>query len=183
MKEIWEYFQVFFLSILPISEVRGAIPYGIVALKLRALPVFLISLLGNLIVSFFLIFIWEILFLFLSSRFKLFKKFFEWLFDKTRKRFSPYYRKWQDIGLCFFVAIPLPFTGAWTGSLAAFLFGIKRKEALISISFGVLIASILILALTLFGIELERFFGYKTLSLLILTFIFAWIILKKVVKK
>jgi len=183
MEEILEYLQIFLLSILPISEVRGAIPYGIAVLKLKALPVFLISLFGNLLIGFFLLFILEKLFSFLSLKFKILKQFFDWLFERTRKKFSPYHQKWQNLGLCLFVALPLPFTGAWTGSLAAFLFGIKKKGALISISLGVLIASILVLALTLLGVKLEKFFGYKTFILLILTLSFIWIIFEKAIKR
>jgi uncharacterized membrane protein len=182
MEEILEYLQVFLLSILPISEVRGAIPYGIAVLKLKALPVFLISLFGNLLIGFFLLLILEKLFSFLSLKFKILKQFFDWLFERTRKKFSPYHQKWQNLGLCLFVALPLPFTGAWTGSLAAFLFGIKKKMALISISLGVLIASVIVLSLTLLGIEVEKFFGYKILLILIFAFWWICVVLKKMVK-
>jgi len=62
--------------------------------------------------------------------------------------------KWGKLALVIFVAIPLPLTGAWTGSLAAFLFGFKKKEAFWLIVLGVLIAGIIVSFLTILGVKL-----------------------------
>lgn len=183
MEKLTEYFQIFLLSILPITEARGAIPYGIFFLKLNPLNVFLISLFGNILVPMFLLNFLEKIFLFLEKRFPLVKKFLSWISKRTDKKFSPYHQKWKNFGLCLFVAIPLPLTGAWSGSLAAFLFGIKKIQAIIFISLGVLIASILVFILTILGVKIEKIFGYQTLAALILVSTFFWAIYQIYKKK
>jgi uncharacterized membrane protein len=80
-------------------------------------------------------------------------RFFEWLFARTRKR-SGALEKYGAIGLVLFVAIPLPVTGAWTGSAAAFLFGIPFRKAFPIILLGVMIAGGLVTAAVLGGVSL-----------------------------
>jgi uncharacterized membrane protein len=76
-------------------------------------------------------------------------RFFQWLFARTRRKTEAGMRKYGVfIGLMIFVAIPLPVTGAWTGSIAAFLFGVKFRYSLPAILMGVLIASIVVSILT-----------------------------------
>ncbi|MCK4805823.1 MAG: small multi-drug export protein, partial [Candidatus Pacebacteria bacterium] len=79
---------------------------------------------------------------------------FNWLFERTRKKTENSFNKWGKWALVVFVAIPLPFTGVWTGSIAAFLFGVKYKNAFWLISLGALLAGILVMTLTLLGINI-----------------------------
>jgi uncharacterized membrane protein len=72
-------------------------------------------------------------------RYAIWDRFFTWLFARTRRR-SELIEKLEVIGLTLFVAVPLPITGAWTGTVAAFLFDIPFKHALPAIILGVLIA-------------------------------------------
>jgi membrane protein insertase Oxa1/YidC/SpoIIIJ len=74
----------------------------------------------------------------------------EQLFQRTRHR-SKIVEKYQELGLVIFVAIPLPVTGAWTGSLAAHLLGLNFWKSIIFIFFGVLIAGIVVTTLSLLG--------------------------------
>ena len=74
-----------------------------------------------------------------------------WLFEKTRKRADAKIKKYEHLGLLIFVAIPLPFTGAWTGALIAYLFDLKFTKSLVTIFIGVIIATCIITALTLSG--------------------------------
>jgi len=69
----------------------------------------------------FLLWFWKYLSENRASKNKLIKKFLDWIFKRTRKRFYKKYSLYGDLALIIFVAIPLPFTGAWTGSIAAFL--------------------------------------------------------------
>ena len=78
------------------------------------------------------------------------QKLVEWVFQRTRRR-GKIIERYERIGLALFVAIPLPFTGAWTGSIAAFLFGLKFGYALLSIFVGVIIAGAIVTALSLLG--------------------------------
>jgi uncharacterized membrane protein len=80
-----------------------------------------------------------------------FDRFFRWLFARTRRR-SAIVEKYETLGLILFVAIPLPVTGAWTGALAAFLFGISFRNAIVAIAMGVFIAGCIVATLTLMGI-------------------------------
>jgi len=84
--------------------------------------------------------------------------------------------------LVLFVAIPLPLTGAWTGSLIAFLFKIPFKIAFPLISLGVIIAGVIVLALSLAGIAIEKYFGWQILVGILLIIGFIWLILKRIKK-
>lgn len=132
---------------LPVVELRGAIPYGF-AFGLPWLPVMLVSMLGNLIpVPFIIIFI---------------RKIFNWL--KGHSRIGAKIRRLEEkalkkagkvtayrfigIGLFVFVAIPLPGTGAWTGALIAAMLDMRLKTAFPAIAAGVLTAGVIVSAMT-----------------------------------
>src|SRR3989338_5280599 len=85
-----------------------------------------------------------------SSYFMVFGKSVK-LFEYTRKKHHKKVEKYASWGLLIFVAIPLPFTGAWSGALTAFVFGIEKKKALAIISLGVLIAGIIVTFLVIGG--------------------------------
>lgn len=142
-------------SMLPISELRGAIPVAVLVYDMPLWSAFLFSVLGNLIPVIFIIWILDLLInKFLVHRIYIFNRFFTWLFEKTSKRHSKKFERWRDLALVILVAIPLPFTGAWTGALAAFVFGIPIKRAFPLIALGVLIAGVIVSAITLGAISL-----------------------------
>ena len=140
---------VFLISALPIVELRGALPVALLVYEIPwyfALPV---CLLGNLLpVPFLLLFLDPLSKL--LSRVELFKRVLDWIFRRTRKR-GRIVDRYKRIGLMLFVAIPLPVTGAWTGSIAASLFGISFKHAFLSILSGVLISGVIVTTLSLLG--------------------------------
>jgi len=137
-------------SMLPISELRGAIPVAVLVYNMSLWSAFLFSVLGNLIPVIFIIWILDLLInKILIHRIYIFNRFFTWLFEKTRKRHSKKFERWRDLALVILVAIPLPFTGAWTGALAAFVFGIPIKRAFPLIALGVLIAGIIVTSITI----------------------------------
>ena len=140
------------ISALPVSELRGGLPVAFFAFKFSIYKAFFLSFVGNLIPVLPLLYFLESVSNFLSKKSRFFEKFFNWLFERTRKRFYRKYEIYGDIALILFVAIPLPTTGAWTGSLAAFLFGIKKLPAFLFITVGVLIAGIVV-SLTSLGIR------------------------------
>ena len=140
---------VLIISMLPILELRGALP---VAINLFHFPWYYalpLSIIGNLLpVPFILLFL-NVVSRFLSKT-GFFKRRLHWLFERTRRR-GRIIERYERIGLVLFVAIPLPVTGAWTGSLAAVLFGLKFRHALLSIFIGVFIAGIIVTCLSLLG--------------------------------
>lgn len=135
-----------FIAMLPVVELRGAIPAG-VALGLDVRYAFLLSLIGNLIpVPFIILFIRRIL-EWLRTKSKWLDRVISKKVEKTLKQSTLVYKS-TLLGLMVFVAMPLPGTGAWTGALLAALLDIRLKNAFPAISLGVLIAGILISVLT-----------------------------------
>jgi len=139
----------FLIAMVPIAELRGALPIALVTYELPVWSAYLWSVLGNLIPVLFLLWWLEPVSQFLCKHFKIFDKFFNWLFTRTRRKFSVSAEKYgKIIALVLFVAIPLPITGAWTGSVAAFIFGIPFKRAFPAILLGVLISGVVVAAAT-----------------------------------
>jgi len=139
----------FFISMLPIAELRGSIPIALTIYQLSIAKAYIISVIGNMIPVFFLLWLLGPVSGYLMQRFAWAQKFFTWLFERTRHRFIGKYEKWGELALMIFVAIPLPITGAWTGSVAAFLFGITKKKSLIFITLGAMIAGVIVTLTTL----------------------------------
>ncbi len=151
-------FIVALISMLPVSELRGAIPIAIGAYDMPVLSAFFWSVLGNIIPVIFILLGLDLLInRFLIHRAYFFNRFFSWLFERTRKNHSKKFERWKEFALVVLVAIPLPFTGAWTGALAAFVFGIPIKKAFPLIILGVLIAGIIVSLLTIGVINLPLF--------------------------
>ena len=139
---------VILISTLPIVELRGAIPVGY-WMGMNPWVLYVLSVFGNMIpIPFILLFLGPISRVLM--RFKLGKLFFDWLFARTRRK-SAQIEKYETLGLTIFVAIPLPITGGWTGSVAAFLMGIKFHHAMLSILLGVMIAGGIMTVLCLMG--------------------------------
>jgi len=140
---------VLVISALPILELRGALPVAINLFHFPWYYALLLAIIGNLLpVPFLLLFLNTISRL--LSKIDVFDRMLHWLFEHTRRR-GKIINRYERIGLALFVAVPLPVTGAWTGSLAAVLFGLKFKHAFLSISVGVLIAGAIVTCLCLLG--------------------------------
>lgn len=137
------------ISTLPIAELRGSIPIAITLYNLDPIVAYVLSVLGNMIPAILILVLLGPLSGYLIERFSWAKRFFEWLFERTRRKFSGKYEKWGYIALILFVAIPLPVTGVWTGSVAAFLFGIPKKIAFGLIFLGAAIAGVIVSLATL----------------------------------
>lgn len=144
-----EYLKLLLTAMTPIGELRAAIPIGLTAFKLGVIETYTISVIGNMIPIIFIIFLLEPTSKFLSKHSRFFKWFFNWLFEHTRRRHSHKFEVLEEITLVMFVAIPLPVTGAWSGALASFVFGIPPKKSLPLIFLGVLIAGVIVTLITL----------------------------------
>ncbi|MDD2274642.1 MAG: small multi-drug export protein [Candidatus Pacebacteria bacterium] len=141
--------QTFIIAATPVIELRGAIPIALFNYELSVTSAFIFSVLGNIFPVIFILLFFEKVSNFLSQRSTFFKKIFEWLFARTRRKHQGNYERFKDLFLVIFVAIPLPITGAWTGSLCAFLFGIPFKRAFPLISLGVIIAGAIVTLISL----------------------------------
>jgi len=139
---------VFTMAMLPIVELRGAVPAGFM-MGMNPWKVYLLAVAGNMVpMPFILLFLGPISSV--AMRCRPGKVFFEWLFARTRRK-TANIEKYETLGLTVFVAIPLPVTGGWTGAMAAFLLGLKFHHAMISILLGVMIAGIIMTLLSLMG--------------------------------
>ncbi len=156
------YLLTLLLGIIPISELRGAIPYA----YFNGVPLWLSFILGvfaNAMVPF-------IAFLFFATLHKLLDKwsFYHKLFEKTieraRKKVGEKVSKYGLLGLMLFVAIPLPVTGAWTGTLGAWVLGLDRKKSILFILLGVLIAGLVVSTVVYTGAGIASIFT-KTIEI------------------
>lgn len=144
--EIIDIFVTLFVSMLPVFELRGAIPVG-VSLGLNPIICLIVSIIGNLApVPFIIVFIRRV-FEWMRKKSSRLARIAERLEEKAYNKSGTLY-KGEIIGLILFVAIPLPGTGAWTGSLIAALLDIRLKVAFPAIALGVIIAGLLIVGLT-----------------------------------
>ncbi|MDR0410604.1 MAG: small multi-drug export protein [Treponema sp.] len=149
-------FLIIVLSFLPISELRGGIPYAIY----HGTPWFvaypLCAALNALVAP--------VCWLFLGTAHKLllkwewYNRFFKRFIEKARAKLAGGVEKWGWFGVSLFVAVPLPMTGAWTGTLGAWVLGLSKWKTMLAVIVGVLIAGAIVTSVVVFGVEALRFF-------------------------
>lgn len=141
---------VFIISLMPILELRGGL-LAAALLGLEPLPSYIISIIGNVLpVPFILLLITKILAWMKNSKIKFFNKVANWLDEKVEKH-KGQIEKYGYWGVVLFVGIPLPGTGAWTGSLIASVLNMDRKKTFIAVFVGIVMASIIMMILS-FGV-------------------------------
>ena len=157
--ELSDLFIMALLSLLPVSELRGAIPY---ALAKKADPVFayfFCVFFNSLIAPFFYIFISTIhRFMYKLNWYKI---IFEKLVVKTRNKVSEKVEKYGYAGIMLFVAVPFPITGAYTGTVGAWVLGMGKRKTFLAVTAGVFIAGIIVSVVAFFGIEAFSFMVKK----------------------
>ncbi len=146
-----KYLLVFIISMVPLIELRGAIPYA-VGFNLPLLPSYIIAILGNMLPVPF-IFLFARKFLVWGKDKKVIGKFFTFCLDKGEKAGKKLGSNGKGlyIALLLFVGIPLPGTGAWTGTLAASILNMDFKKSSLAVMLGVILAGI-IMGILSFGI-------------------------------
>ena len=144
------YFYIFLISMIPWIELRGSISAGIL-MYIDFTKVFLISLLGGILIIPFVFFLLDYICP-IIRKIKIIDRLYLYWESKVQKRYKKY-TEWELIGLLIFVAIPLPGTGAYSGTLLSYLFGLDRKWSFVAISLGVLIAGIVVSIISL-GIDI-----------------------------
>lgn len=153
------YFITALLSILPISELRGAIPYA----YFNEIPIvtsYLLCVLTNSLVGpiamFFLSTLHSLLY-----KWDFYRRIFERTVEEARIRVEKKVEKYGLLGLMFFVAIPLPVTGAWTGAVGAWVLNLDKKKSCLSIALGVCISGIIVSLVLISGSGLVSLFTKK----------------------
>lgn len=144
--DVGKYLATFIISMIPVIELRGAIPIG-VSLGLSHAEAMGISIIGNMLpVPFIILFIRPI-FRWMTKKSGKLARLAEKLEAKAEGKWDRIHR-YQFFALTIFVAIPLPGTGAWSGALIAAVMNMRLRNALPSILLGVLIAGILVSGIT-----------------------------------
>lgn len=148
MSVFFKYLITFLVGMVPIIELRGAIPIG-VGMGLSYFEAFIFSFLGNIIPIYFIVKFIRPLFDFFG-RWKPFKIIIDWATNRATKKIeeNEKLQNYTALGLFLFVAVPLPGTGAWVGSLIANFLNLPPKKAIPPIVVGVLTAGIIVLTIT-----------------------------------
>ncbi|MCC8111171.1 MAG: small multi-drug export protein [Ruminococcus sp.] len=144
MSTLTKYLCTFFVSMVPIVELRGAVPIG-TGLGLQWLPTLIISMIGNMIPVPFIYFFARKVLIWGANK-KYIGKFFHFCLEKGKKGGKKLQEKAGRglfLALLLFVGIPIPGTGAWTGTLAANLLDMGFKRSVLAVVLGVLLAGII----------------------------------------
>jgi len=145
------------LTLLPVLELRGSIPYGIFKTDLHWSIVFIICIIANIMVAPLSYFIYDkIIHIFLKI--KVIDKYWNIYIEKTRKNIKKYVDKYGEIGLAIFIGIPLPGSGVYSGVLGGYLVGMSYKKILKASIIGVLIAGVIVLTICLTGVGIFKIF-------------------------
>lgn len=138
---------VLLIAMLPIVELRGAIPVALFTLGMSWPEAVVVAILGNLLPVPFILWLLGPMSR-LLSRWEFFDRFFRWLFARTLRK-SRTVERYEALGLVLFVGIPLPITGAYTGSVAAYLFGIPFWRSMLFITIGVCLSATVVTLATM----------------------------------
>jgi len=159
MELFLKYFIPIILCLLPISELRGGIPYAYKISQIPIIPTYIMCVATNTLVG-------PLLYFFLNTVHKLlikwgpYENFFEKMVKRTQVKIHDKIEKYGWIGITLFVAIPLPITGAYTGTLGAWILGVSKLKTFLAVTLGVIIAGIIVTTVVLGGEQLFGFF-YK----------------------
>ena len=137
---------VFGTSMIPVGELRVAIPIAHFTYDMHWLLAFVLCVLGNMLPVPFIIAYMKPVFRFIK-RSRFFVRFVDWLEKRTMKK-AEKVDKYSGLALCIFVAIPLPGTGAWTGAMIAAMLDMRLKKSVPWVALGVLIAGVVVTLLT-----------------------------------
>jgi len=154
IRQLNPYLSVAVTAMLPVLELRGSIPLGVIIFGMNPFITVVLSIVAMMITTV----LWFLFLRYITdwarSLHPTIDKFFEWLFAKTYHRHNANFERWGSWALMIFVATPLPFTGAWTGALLAHLFGIKFVRAMVFIVIGLLITGLIMVAISLGGVRI-----------------------------
>jgi uncharacterized membrane protein len=144
----------FVTASLPILEVRGAIPLAMGAFQFSPLKAYVISVLGNIVLIIPFLFVLQRFSQYLMHKWYHYNRLMTWILERAQRKHMDHFheKKWVEVALFFFVAIPLPMTGAWSGAVAAYILGIPFWRAIGTIFLGILAAGVIVTILTSLGV-------------------------------
>lgn len=140
----------FLIALIPVTELRVSIPLAIKFYKMNPVSALFYSVLGTYFAMVLIVLLLDAVSKILSKYIPVFAKFFDWLFEHTRKRVSNKMEKYGEWAIFILAATPIPFLGGMTSALAAFLFGIALKKSLPLMLFGTTVSGMIVVAITLY---------------------------------
>jgi len=152
-----EILKMIAITFIPTLELRASIPYGIFGTDFHWFSVFIICAIANIIIGIIIYVLLEWI-IKLMCIFKPIEKLWNGYIDKTQQRISKGVEKYGEWAVVFFIGIPLPGSGVYTGAVAAFLIGLNFKKFMIANIIGVIIAGILVTGICLTGSSLSSIF-------------------------
>lgn len=156
----WAFIKTAFLASLPLVEQRLAIPMGHISFGLPIVYAALAGILSNIISVAVVLWLLPHITKYGEKYSPPFHRFLQKIYAKTREKHSKKMKIWGEVFLIFFVAMPIPGSGGWSGSLIAFLFGIPYTRAMKLISIGLILGGILVASLTIGINEAVQFFKH-----------------------
>lgn len=144
LAELW---PVILTTMLPIAELRGGIPLGILGLGLDPAAVIITAIVVNALIFFPIFFILKLLYDDFFVRFGWARR----LIERVHNKAGPFVERYGVWGLIIFVGIPAPVTGAWTGTGIAWLLGLDWRHSFLAILVGVIISATIVSAVVLGG--------------------------------
>ena len=145
---VGQWWSVILTSAAPISELRGGIPLAMAGFHWPWWQAFVVAVLANWLSS-----VGWLGFLVVGAdwarrKIKLIDKFLNWLYARTQAKHEKSFARWGSLALIIFIGIPLPMTGAWSGAVAAVIFGIPWRRALWLLLAGIVAAGVIVTLVT-----------------------------------
>ena len=141
---------VFLIAVIPVTELRVALPLAYKVYGLSAFWSWFYSVLGTFFTMVIVVLALDPIVRILSKDIKFFEKFFHWLFEHTRKRHGKKMEEYEEWAIFILAATPIPLIGGMTGALAAFIFNIPLKKSVPLLLIGTMVSGAIILGLTVY---------------------------------
>ncbi len=138
------------LTFVPLLELRASIPYGILVLKENWITVYIVCVISNIILGLLAYLLIDHA-IKLATKIPLLSRLYSYYLVRTQKSIERYVERYGELGVAVFIGIPLPMSGVYSGSLAAYIIGLKYKKFILADIIGVLIAGTIVTIVVLSG--------------------------------
>ncbi|MBT6774106.1 small multi-drug export protein [Candidatus Woesearchaeota archaeon] len=145
-----EILNLIWITLLPFLELRASIPYGVFKTELSLLTIFLVCVITNIVLAPIVYFILDN-FVGLFTKIKFIDRIYQKIVIRTQRRVHKYVEKYGVLGLALFIGVPLPGSGVYSGALAAYLLGFRKRDFFMAAVIGVLIAGTIVLLVSTAG--------------------------------
>jgi uncharacterized membrane protein len=145
-----EILNLIWITLLPFLELRASIPYGVFQTEFSLLTIFLVCVITNIILAPIVYFFLDnVVHIFLKVKF--INRIYQKLVTRTQRKVHKYVEKYGVLGLALFIGVPLPGSGVYSGALAAYLLGFRKRDFFMAAVIGVLIAGVIVLLISTAG--------------------------------